>query len=41
MAKVNREWRVLKHGPIERFEENLWIVTDKPAEVLHQIAAAL
>ena len=28
MAKVNCEWRVLKHGPIERFDENLWIVTD-------------
>lgn len=27
MAKVNTDWRVLRHGPIERLEENLWCVT--------------
>ncbi len=70
MAKVNDDWRVLRHGPIEKLDENLWYVTgslpgfifrhitgtpelkriivshhepitDRPAEILHQIAAAL
>ncbi len=27
MAKVNVDWRVLRHGPIERLEPNLWSVT--------------
>jgi hypothetical protein len=27
MAKVNEGWRVLRHGPIERLESNLWTVT--------------
>lgn len=27
MAKVNSDWKVLRHGPIERLEENLWCVT--------------
>ena len=27
MAKVNDDWRVLRHGPIEHFEENLWCLT--------------
>ncbi len=27
MAKVNEDWRVLRHGPIERLEPNLWSVT--------------
>ena len=27
MAKVNDDWRVLRHGPIERPDENLWYVT--------------
>jgi len=27
MAKANREWTVLKHGPVNRLEENLWTVT--------------
>lgn len=27
MVKVNRTWRVLDHGPIERLENNLWMVT--------------
>ncbi len=26
MAKVDTEWRVLAHRPIEKLEENLWIV---------------
>jgi len=73
MAKVKDDWRVLRHGPIEKLDENLWYVTgslpgmslkrvmtlagtpelkriivshhepitDRPAEILHQIAAAL
>ena len=27
MAKVNDDWRVLRHGPIEKLDENLWCVT--------------
>lgn len=27
MAKVNQDWRVLRHGPIEQLEPNLWSVT--------------
>ena len=27
MAKVNQDWQVLRHGPIDRLEENLWSVT--------------
>jgi hypothetical protein len=27
MAKVNEDWRVLRHGPIDRLESNLWCVT--------------
>lgn len=27
MANVNSDWKVLRHGPIERLEENLWCVT--------------
>lgn len=27
MAKVNEDWQVLRHGPIERLESNLWSVT--------------
>jgi len=27
MAKVNQDWRVLRHGPIERLQSNLWSVT--------------
>lgn len=27
MAKVNEDWRVLRHGPIDRLESNLWSVT--------------
>lgn len=27
MVKANRDWQVLRHGPIERLEENLWCVT--------------
>lgn len=27
MVKAHAEWRVLKHGPIERLEDNLWCVT--------------
>ena len=27
MAKVNEDWRVLRHEPIERLEPNLWSVT--------------
>jgi hypothetical protein len=26
MAKVNNEWRVLRHGPIEKRDDNLWTV---------------
>jgi len=26
MAKVNENWRVLRHGPIDRLETNLWTV---------------
>ena len=26
MAKVNSEWRVLRHGPIEKRDDNLWTV---------------
>jgi hypothetical protein len=26
MAKTNSEWKVLKHGPIERLAENIWWV---------------
>ncbi len=27
MAKVNEDWRVLRHGPIDRLGSNLWSVT--------------
>ncbi len=27
MAKVNENWRVLRHGPIDQLETNLWSVT--------------
>jgi len=27
MAKVHEEWTVLRHGPIEKLEPNLWTVT--------------
>ena len=27
MARAHDEWRVLRHGPIEKLEENLWTVT--------------
>jgi hypothetical protein len=27
MAKANEDWRVLRHGPVERLEPNLWCVT--------------
>lgn len=27
MAKVNRDWQVLRHGPIEKRDDNLWSVT--------------
>ncbi len=27
MAKVNEDWRVLRHGSIDRLEPNLWCVT--------------
>jgi len=27
MAKADSEWRVLRHGPIEKREDNLWSVT--------------
>jgi hypothetical protein len=27
MAKVKDDWRVLRHGPIEKLDENLWYVT--------------
>ena len=41
MAKVNEDWRVLRHGPIDRLETNLWSVTDEPAEVLRRVAATV
>ena len=51
MAKVNREWTVLHHGPIERLEDAPELVrvivshhrpiTDRPAETLRRVAAAL
>jgi hypothetical protein len=27
MAKVNDDWRVLRHGPIEKLDNNIWCVT--------------
>ena len=27
MAKVNNDWRVLRHGPIEKLDNNIWCVT--------------
>ncbi len=27
MAKVNEDWRVLRHRPIDRIEPNMWCVT--------------
>ena len=27
MAKVNRDWQVLRHGPIEKRDDNLWSVS--------------
>lgn len=41
MAKVNEDWRVLRHGPIDRLEPNLWIVNEDPAKVLRCVAAAV
>ena len=51
MAKVHADWRVLRHGPIERLAETPGLeriivshherIDDRPAETLRRLAAAL